>query len=867
MAFKNDKATEWQKERNKQGIIRASIVDNWFAEKATNFAKLDELLIGEEGTIEDLADSVVIGEHKAARYWNPNIYTNKRDEAHWMQTELFVLDIDHDLRFQDALARCERFHILPAFAYSTMREVNEDRYRLVWRIEEPLRDIHVWKVVQAALLRIFPEADTASALASQGYQPGKKLLYTNYKAMLDYGNLFDAVVEVITEQDPKNAGRNITRFCKDIGLNTRNGYPWVLGKSGRNDRNPYNIYIGDAPVSSTFEDYTLSANSGYIFWLAPTKKAYENEVIQLDAVRNVDWESVDCPVFRDFMNGVDHHHFVTLWVAMNLIYVEGGEKVFFQGLHKRSLYNEEKWQRIFKALRKKALNPPSYKHHWLQAYYPDMQMPAPNLLALLKNGKRGSIEMLQPIDKYTVEEQRIELAQQYADALTNEHKLTILRYPTGIGKTKMFEQAENVVIAVPTHALKNEVVARCRAAGNNVFPSPDWPEDLDEGLADYIDRLHTIGANRQAARHLRYIAETNPVAAKYIEELEGFYAALKLGLTVITTHARLMFLQFPHDAVIIDEDILTTILPQSSAKVGDILYLLNLGINKITNKFQVDILHGIKRELERAVGSRAITPMIHARGIQDTVSALEGLAIETVDWSLNTEKLSSNVLGFLRCDHFMVIGDQVHYIKRRRIPGKKIILFSATASEFIYKRLYPDTHFVRGALTEQKGRIIQYTRYSCSRESLKSEQVQAYIRKHADKDAPTITHITSEKHFSEDFDIVGHFGAIAGLNQYEGQDMNIFGTPTVNGILYDFLAHMLNIPRYENEGMTYAMVERNGMRFPFMAYRNNPDLQTLQLDIIEAELVQAVGRPRTATNDCVVTIFSNYPVPGAEYVY
>jgi hypothetical protein len=59
-------------------------------------------------------------------------------------------------------------------------------------------------------------------------------------------------------------------------------------------------------------------------------------------------------------------------------------------------------------------------------------------------------------------------------------------------------------------------------------------------------------------------------------------------------------------------------------------------------------------------------------------------------------------------------------------------------------------------------------------------------------------------------------------------------------------------------------LEHNGFRFYFKTFEND-DLREIQLQMIESELIQAVGRARVLRNDCIIEVYSNLPLQQANF--
>ena len=102
-----------------------------------------------------------------------------------------------------------------------------------------------------------------------------------------------------------------------------------------------------------------------------------------------------------------------------------------------------------------------------------------------------------------------------------------------------------------------------------------------------------------------------------------------------------------------------------------------------------------------------------------------------------------------------------------------------------------------------------------------------------------------------------HFGNTEGSNIYTGKNIIVAGTPHQNEIVYKRIAHTLGFD--VNDKLKHQKVTYNGYIFWFYAYTNE-NLRDIQFWLIESELEQAVGRARLLRKDCVVYLYSNFPL-------
>jgi len=157
---------------------------------------------------------------------------------------------------------------------------------------------------------------------------------------------------------------------------------------------------------------------------------------------------------------------------------------------------------------------------------------------------------------------------------------------------------------------------------------------------------------------------------------------------------------------------------------------------------------------------------------------------------------------------------------------------------------------------EQQGKIIQYTKRSCSRLSL-NRYVKTVSEEIGDK--PVITFKSYAHQFKNPVKDM-HFGNCSGYDTMKGKDLAIVGTPHRNVIEYLLTAKVLGIDfKTTDTTMSFQKIEYNGFRFKFYCY-DNEEIRLLQLAFIESDLIQAVGRARTLRTDATVEVYSNFPL-------
>jgi hypothetical protein len=215
----------------------------------------------------------------------------------------------------------------------------------------------------------------------------------------------------------------------------------------------------------------------------------------------------------------------------------------------------------------------------------------------------------------------------------------------------------------------------------------------------------------------------------------------------------------------------------------------------------------------------------------------------------------------------------IHYCKFNTLPeNKKIIILSATINHAFYEKAFPgQIEVLEIPEIENMGKVTQYTKYSNSRESLKKRDQKELLEKIGNK--PVITFMSknqtlNQEYIKENGELGIYFGNTRGYNDLKGKDIMVIGTPHINEIVYLFHAEFLGIDTNNiDKKMDYQTIQHNGMQFKFKAF-NNMDLRGIQLNLIEGELIQAVGRARTIRTDAKVQVYSNFPLTIAdEYIF
>lgn len=797
--------------------------------------------------------------------FTPGVFTEgKRRIANWKSQQIFGLDFDEGLTIEEVLERCEKYNLLPAIIYTTFSSVNDNKFRVLFVLENEVTDFRIQKLIQLALMRIFSESDKACKDCSRVFYGGQELKHLDNTAVFNGALLVQEMCRYISDTDKAHAAREIKNYCSSVGLDMVNGLPKILpvvdeevenmSKFGDSEAVPIDKYIiiGVDTKSPKYEVYFSKTNTSPKGAAKEHKYNIVNQRVEREElIRNFDFDELkdSCALYRDFLEQkYKLEHGERMGLATNLCCIKGGRKKFLEILEKGNEIHPDRY----------CINEWEYQTNYFNKMnYQPMQCSnfCPYADGGCEHGKnlieqvmltKGTVRVLEDTEYKTMAQAEKELREHFNRAmLMDDNKIYVIKAPTGLGKTELYLDAKNATIALPTHKLKQEVSERMHIPHTVTPPLPD------DSILKY---LYSVGSYAVANKRIKEQAESGN--QEYIEYLKSSRPS-NYG-TLLTTHDKLLSLDRPGSTIIIDEDIISSLMPINTTTLED----LHAMAEQVSNMDTRDTLTSLYNYADSA-GLNLVTPMPSYGGIK--TSKLESYIL--------ADKISTNVLGFLNCEFFVKHNTDskksiINYICKRNLPEKqKIIILSATANESIYKWLFGDrVEFIDIGNVEPKGRLEQYPQRSYSRFSLDSDEKLAKIAKALTVGSKVITYKSKQ----EEFNAVATFGATEGLDMFKGENIAVIGTPHVNPITYILLANALGKkPRCNDTRTTmqYTKVKRNGYEFYFNTFSNDESLREIQLFLIESELIQAVGRARILRNNCTVKVLSNLPLQGAEFSY
>lgn len=734
----------------------------------------------------------------------PAVFQNNyRNTANWRSQQVYMIDFDNKISICDVLARFKEYDIVPNYYYTTFRHTESaPRFRVVLLTDLEIRIQENGNKIRSALKRMFPEADSTCFGAQCMFFGGKQAFPLN-EDPIPFAKFDQMISEYIIDGD---SGKSRGLVSEGVSL------------------------------CNYYNDTCFETNDGeYLKYLESLKE------------NNFDFEQLrKFKIYRDFEDGEWLYHNQLFGIATNMKWLKGGAKRFNAIMQKhndsgKTNYHSRKFA-IIAYLRNRIYYPMSLEN--FSPYPEDWQYH--NLI----NGVRvpiGKIDRIKQQECITLEE-GTKIFNREVERVMNarDNKIYIFKVPTGFGKTTFLTNQKNQVIAFPTHALKDEVSKKMNVAH---IVSPELPEFSSQEINRKIKAYYNMGANEAVRKVLLAIAANTDgvrstssdqsLAKQYLNHVN---TKLKDDVSILTTHQRAILTSVPNDTIIFDEDPIMDLLSINAVSLNDLI-LINAKL-PTENKFSATI-----NLIEKTVPG-TVVPI-----------NLQNVGRDILCETLSKNPVKTNVVQFINSSGFIKNSkdeNSISYISVRELPiDKKILIMSATAQTHLYERMYPGrVEVIDISNIEFVGKVYQHTDISCSRASLTEEKINdikseiGYI--------PAITFKKTKAQFDH-IHLDMHFGNVQGYDGLNGSDIAVVGTPHYNDIVYRLFAFATSIDPNIEGALKRRYVEYGNHRFPFTTFEN-PHMQRIQLELIEAALVQAVGRARVLRNECVVELYSNLPL-------
>jgi len=848
--------------------------------------------------------------------WTPAIFNGSRNNENWIEQQLFAVDIDETITIQEMFEICKQYKIDPVFVYTTYSHTEDDhRFRVVFCMPFSIRDIQFRNAIQYSIQSLF-EGDNRAKDEAHLLFGGQKVIYSSESIVYPHEILLAAIERIKVNSSKGNSARDVNTFCESIGLKHTKGEPEIVLRAidenvpqfytyqkiegeppscysiiystpipflQQNDPSdtPYS-YDGVEMRECDYEIWAISFSSELKKPDKPEKSKYKNVKkpymgSEREKSGSHDWN--ECRLFKDLLYSEEKLKYdqrFHIWSNMQRE-VGGGEK-FIQTLRENKYpSNKIKSFEITNSYNYSDYAPQSCSSSNCQYY--EICKPGKNILQKCYiNGNRPvKLDSLET-EKISLEEAIDLFREELINEIENDNaEIVIMTVPTGLGKSNQLIQLSkdySILIAVPTHDLKNQHVNDYHKMHHEIcYCVPDKLE-LKKEYQKQIDSYYKIGAPDLALATIRKYSTDQNIDSVDREKCERYLETLdnirEIDTTVVTTHDRLIFMNpydIKQDVIVIDEDILESLLKSETCLLSDLSLLGNL----LESKNDKDAIHEFISYLLKADSvlhqvPNNIRTIIEGENKRKDIEILASKAM-----------ITTNVVDLLGASYAKLNkhtgSHTLSYIRRRDLfMNKKIIILSATANSDIYRQLYCDkVREIRIDNIETKGKIYQYPR-SFSRYQMTEHEEPSKSNKETIEKAQILINlglpVICPKKFKDDFNAAMTYGATEGRNDLKGKSLICISTPHLHEDAYTLMALELGaeLGEVENDELGFINIEHNGYRFRFQTYKNNDIHRMVQLHLIESELIQAVGRARHLREDCIIFLCSNLIIPGVDII-
>ncbi len=802
--------------------FQISVHPKHYSSKPTDAYNLQKGYTTTDTTLEELRDIVYNGQTIVPAI----LKDGYRNNASFSGSQAIFLDFYDNQNPQAEIEKYKEYGIDVNLIYNSFSHTADyNKFRLVIVLDTLIEDALTYKNIVSALIKV-GGSDEACKDVSRMYYAG-----TNPEVLTENINQWSEVKGALTDLINKDKKANkYSRTYKKIDK----------VDNGGNMQSPYNT-IGDCTSAPKLNIQSFS---------------YE------EACNN-------STLFNGFDKGTVHLKYSQVRALVsNMMFVRGGLKYVTQKMNERGDYKGEDY-----ALLRRIPNA-GYKHpEGMSSFDITISEDYHNILDLDKK-VRVYVIQTREIIKEDVKVISEKMKVHHRNALNSKNRISIINAPTGTGKTELMIKEPNVIIALPTHKLKEELANRMDAGNLDYFETPSPPEFITKGLVDRYNNLQSMEESSLAFDLIKNVAEDKDVeGVVYTEDDTQIALEFKSALndaynsdvTVLTTHSRVMLtpqLFKNKDVVYFDEDIITELLNNKSVRAGYIYSKIDRLINssKKGSDFHKDSLM-VKEQVEQIVGEVVGTLKTSLRFI-DRSGFFSRLAVMEGYNQLAKFLNSSDSRFFVGNDKESTASLGYGNLKGISDVFSKVIIFSGTADKYFYDGVFHrngegDYDFFHCGVAKNLHPIKQDTSKSCSKYSMSKGEFPE-----VDSDI-VITHKAYAGSFEgkEEQDV--YFGNTQGIDKYKGLNISVAGVmiePNNSTIMKAIL--LGKIPP-ANPIKSMQTVDLDYFSFPFYTFEDE-NLRQIEMRSAMSPLIQAVGRARTTRTDAKVDVHTSLPIPDAD---
>ncbi|MCA9495850.1 MAG: hypothetical protein KC589_02820 [Nanoarchaeota archaeon] len=433
----------------------------------------------------------------------------------------------------------------------------------------------------------------------------------------------------------------------------------------------------------------------------------------------------------------------------------------------------------------------------------------------------------------------------------------------GLGKTNNLHHIEkftneSVVISFPTHNLKEEFIRENKGRIKNIQSTPTPPKELVKLISLQDDEIE-----------LEYLHK------KIKEKFPAYYKSLNLSITkpdstIVTTHDAFFcsYFKFNQNIIIFDEvpnRLFGDIQNTSNLGINELSYLISISslefnTKKLLIKYIDDLLDEIKNNNPFLLQKENSPILIKLKNpipenLREVLLSLKfEFKVKSYFFKKITSILQHKLLYINYCNNSIS-----SYNKFKFNDNKKYICLSATPNEFLFNKY--NFKILKTDIPELKANIINIP-INTSKLSLSNQEIKNSINKIISKEK--IECVISYKNTTfQNQTYSVYFGCGMGTNKFDNKYKNvgIVGTP-MNGKEY-FYSLAIQSDKLELSYSDYEMkltdININNKIIPYLTFKHDW-LAEEQLNQIENEIIQIIGRFRPIQNNVNIFLFSKLPI-------
>lgn len=195
----------------------------------------------------------------------PGLMNGARKKENFVGQQVYGLDFDEGITFEEFMERAEELELYPAFVYKTFSYTEEHpKFRAVYINDCIFEEWKGANILLKMLRYIYPESDKACVDASRIFFGGKANLYVNEDASINVRDVAVCLQAYIFKNKKSNCSKVIKKIGENLGIKVERGILRILAECSEDTRN------GSRPVYIL----GLNQNSSIIYYIEENEKSY-----------------------------------------------------------------------------------------------------------------------------------------------------------------------------------------------------------------------------------------------------------------------------------------------------------------------------------------------------------------------------------------------------------------------------------------------------------------------------------------------------------------------------------------------------------------------------------------------------------------